>query len=273
MTDPAIDPFVLAVGAADLRDSNLLSCGSVAPFSSRGSSSRTVDVVAPGVSIASLRDPGSTIDQGHPGAVVNGRFFRGSGTSQAAAVTSGAVALLLQARPTLSPDQVKALLRATATPLALLDNSAEGAGAINVQAAAGAALPWSSTQRWTAAAGTGSLEGARGGSHVAVDGTELVGEQDIMGQPWSGAAWAPDSAAATAWSGGKWNGQVWSGAGWTSSWTTPTWTGNSWTGNSWSGAAWSGNSWSGHSWSGHSWSGNSWSGNSWTGNSWTGAAW
>ena len=50
---------------------------------SRGSSTRSVDVVAPGVSIAGLRDPGSMIDDLHPDAVVDGRYFRGSGTSQA----------------------------------------------------------------------------------------------------------------------------------------------------------------------------------------------
>jgi len=254
LTDPAVDPYVLAVGAANLNGSNLLSCGAVAPFSSRGSSSRSVDVVAPGVSIASLRDPGSTIDQAHPGAVVNTRFFRGSGTSQAAAVTSGAVALLLQARPTLTPDQVKALLRATATPLALLDSVAEGAGAINVNAAASASIPLNATQKFAAATGTGSLEQARGGSHVAMNGVELVGETDIMDQPWNGAKWAPASATAAAWSGGSWNGSVWSGAGWT-------------------GTDWAGTVWTGHSWTGHSWSGHSWSGNSWTGHSWSGVAW
>ncbi len=254
LTDPAVDPYVLAVGAANLNGSNLLSCGSVAPFSSRGSSSRSVDVVAPGVSIASLRDPGSTIDEAHPGAVVNTRFFRGSGTSQAAAVTSGAVALLLQARPTLTPDQVKALLRATATPLALLDSVAEGAGAINVNAAATASIPLNGTQKFAAATGTGSLEQARGGSHVAMNGVELVGETDIMDQPWNGAKWAPASATAAAWSGGSWNGSVWTGAGWT-------------------GTNWAGTVWTGHSWTGHSWSGHSWSGNSWTGHSWSGLAW
>ena len=52
----------------------------------------------------SLRDPGSFVDVNHPEGRVagdtTGRLFRGSGTSQAAAVVSGAVALLLQAYPT-----------------------------------------------------------------------------------------------------------------------------------------------------------------------------
>ena len=59
----------------------------------------------------SLRDPGSFIDdQFGATATVNNRFFLGSGTSQAAAVVSGAAALLLSQRPGLTPDQVKALL-------------------------------------------------------------------------------------------------------------------------------------------------------------------
>ena len=48
----------------------------------------------------SLRDPGSYIDEAHPDARVDDRYFKGSGTSQAAAVVSGAVALLLESGPT-----------------------------------------------------------------------------------------------------------------------------------------------------------------------------
>jgi serine protease AprX len=230
-------------------------------------------VVAPGVSIESLRDPGSAIDDAHPGAVVDTRFFRGSGTSQATAVVSGAVALLLQARPSLTPDQVKSLLKSTASPLSLLDANAEGSGFINVSSANAAPAP-SAHQQWTPATGTGSIEAARGGSHVALGGVELTGEQDIMGQPWNGARWAAASAAAAAWTGGTWNGTVWTGTCWCgTSWAGLTWAGQSWTGKSWTGQSWTGQSWTGKSWTGQSWTGKSWTGQSWTGQSWTGKSW
>jgi serine protease AprX len=249
LTDPAIDPYVLAVGAANLNATNLLGCTTVAPFSSR-SSGRHVDVVAPGVSIVSLRDPGSAIDQAHPGAVVDTRFFRGSGTSQATAVVSGAVALMLQARPSLTTDQVKALLKSTAAPLGLLDQNAEGSGLINVNAAVNGYLPWGSTQTWSTAAGSGSINQARGASYVTVNGVALTGEQDIFGGAWKGAAWATASAKASAWTGGSWNGSVWTGA---------CLCGTGWSGAQWSGAQWSGAQWSGAQWSGAQWSGARWS--------------
>jgi serine protease AprX len=275
LVDPAIDPYVLAVGAADTTGSNLLACSSVARFSSR-STTRSVDVIAPGVSLQSLRNPGSSIDEAHPGAVVATRFFRGSGTSQATAVTAGAVALLLDARPTLVPDQVKALLKSTATPLALLDGAAEGSGMIDV-AKASRAYAASTAQTFAPATGAGLLETARGGDHVAMDGVELAGERDIMGRPWNGAAWAAASGSGTAWTGGAWNGAEWSGTCFctqgVSPWTGKSWTGKSWTGQSWTGKSWTGQSWTGKSWTGQSWTGQSWTGKSWTGKSWTGKSW
>jgi hypothetical protein len=96
--------------------------------------------------VLGLRDPGSAIDLAYPSAVVGERFFKGSGTSQAAAVTSGAVALLLSKRPTLTPDQVKKLLTSTAAPIDGADAVSQGAGVLDVNKAAGASLPKSSTQ-------------------------------------------------------------------------------------------------------------------------------
>jgi serine protease AprX len=274
LVNPAVDPYVLAVGAADLAGTVSASDDKVAPFSSRGSSTRSVDVVAPGVSIASLRDPGSSIDDAHPGAVVNDRFFRGSGTSQAAAVTSGAVALLLDARPELSPDQAKALLKATATPTATTDRRAAGAGRINVDLASRSTVPSGATQGFGFASGTGTLEGARGSEHLSADGVELRGETDVMGRPWDGATWAPKAFAGQAWAAGSWNGIEWTGTCLCSdTWTGKSWTGKSWTGKSWTGKSWTAEAWTGKSWTGKSWTGDAWTGKSWTGKSWTGKSW
>ena len=128
LNNPAYDPHVIAVGAADTRDTAWPSDDTVPDFSSRGDASRRVDVTAPGRSIVSLRDPGSYVDTVHPGARYEDRFFKGSGTSQAAAVVSGAVALLLEQRPDLTPDQVKALLRSTAASMPMADAAGRGAG-------------------------------------------------------------------------------------------------------------------------------------------------
>ena len=279
LVNPATNPFVVAVGAVDLQNTASVSDDKVATFSSRGSSSRYVDLVAPGVSITSLRDPGSTIDVEHPGSVVEERYVRGSGTSQAAAVTSGAVALMLQARPSLTPDQVKALLRATATPVPDTATRAQGRGRLNIDLAARTSISTAATQPWTAGAGTGSLEASRGTSHVAADGIELVGEQDIFGVVWDGAAWARGAATATNWSGGMWRGSQWTGACWcTTSWSGVSWEGHRWTGHRWTGHRWTDSEWTGHRWTGHrwttdEWNGHRWTGHRWTGNSWTGSAW
>ena len=138
MSDPAIDPYVIAVGASDSGDTTSgWNHPDLASFSSGGSAARHADLVAPGTSITSLRDPGSFVDQNHPEGLVDGdttgRLFRGSGTSQAAAVVSGAVALLLQAYPNLTPDQVKGLLMAGASSVNASSRYA-GAGQLDIEA-------------------------------------------------------------------------------------------------------------------------------------------
>ena len=274
LTNPARDPYVIAVGAADLKGTASISDDAIAPFSSRGNRSRAVDVVAPGVSITSLRDPGSSIDVDHPSAVVNERFFRGSGTSQAAAVTSGAAALLLSARPDLRPDEVKALLRSTARPISGAGSRDQGAGRIDVARAAAAAVPFGATQSWSPSQGTGSLELARGSAHVASGGVDLVGERDIMGRAWSGLTWAPQAGAGAAWTGGTWNGSPWTGACLCqSSWAGPAWATATWPSTSWAAQAWSSDPTAGPTWSGGKWSGGKWSGGKWSGGKWSGSGW
>lgn len=213
LTNPAMDPFVIAVGASTTNNTITVTDDDLASFSNNSNAARKVDVLAPGTSIVSLRDEGSNIDEQYPSARVGINGFKGSGTSQAAAVTSAAAALLLQHRPGLTPDQVKKLLMNSATALTSGTAAAKGLKEINVAAAAAMSTPIT-TQSFTKGTGTGSVETARGGNHLTLNGVELNGERSIFG-PFSIGAWAGRSAARTAWSGGVWMGNRMAGDTWT----------------------------------------------------------
>jgi serine protease AprX len=225
LSDPAIDPYVIAAGATDPHAKvSGWKNRTVAAYSSSGNTSRHVDLASPGTSIAGLRSRGSFIDVHHPEGLVSGdatgRLFRGSGTSQAAAVTSGAVALLLQAYPQLTPDQVKESLISGADKMSGSELE-RGAGQINLPGAvkaAGKLLKKSTpaTQTYPAATGSGLLDAARGGANLvdAETGAVLRGEVDVQNRPWNPSSWWAASSTGTAWAGGIWNGARWSGDVW-----------------------------------------------------------
>ncbi|MGB6385881.1 MAG: S8 family peptidase [Terriglobales bacterium] len=120
---PANDPAVITVGATMTEDTATRVDDKIASYSSKGP---TVvdhivkpDLVAPGNAQVSLRAAGSTMDVLYPQYEVtstNGtsKYFVLSGTSMATPIVSGAVALMLQQTPSLTPDQVKARLMKTA---------------------------------------------------------------------------------------------------------------------------------------------------------------
>jgi serine protease AprX len=280
--DPADDPYVIAVGSSDNAGTMSTANDTVSTFSSGGDGYRNPDLVAPGAHVVSLRDPGSYIDVNYPKGQVGTRFLRGSGTSMAAAVVSGAAALLLSQNPLLTPDQVKNLLTSTATPLLATPSLLQGAGELNLRAAL-TAVPAAALQAFLPSTGTGSLDGARGSARMSWGGVALQGEVDIFGTPFNSALAAAALAGNTSWVGGLFNGVLWTGLGWGTmltsdgwsgqAWNDATWTNNSWSNNSWSNNSWSNNSWSNNSWSNNSWSNNSWSNNSWSNNSWSSAGW
>ncbi len=272
LASPAYNPWVIAVGGYDTMGTMAPNDDVMGDYSASsagcGSECKNPDLVAVGSHLQGLRVPNGFIDQRHPEGRLGARYFRGSGTSQAAAVTAGTVALILEKYPNLTPDQVKRFMTDNGKKVPGADSQAQGKGEISLVTLA-KKTPSSYVQKLNHSNGTGSLEAARGSDHLTINGVKLTGERDIFGRPFDAVVMATLAASGNSWSGGTWNGNSWSG----NSWSGNSWSGNSWSGNSWSGNSWSGNSWSGNSWSGNSWSGNSWSGNSWSGTSWSGNAW
>jgi serine protease AprX len=236
---------------------------------------RNPDVVAPGVHVQSLRDPGSTLDNefGALATMIDPRFFRGSGTSQAAAFVSGAAALLLQANSKLTPDQVKWVLTSTAQNLPAAAAQAQGHGLVRLTPSYG--RPPTSAQPFKASTGTGTIEGARGSLHLAITDLstgitrDLVGERDIFGAPVSTSTLASAESKASAWSGATFNGTIWTGSGWTStSWASSSWASTYWKSTSWASTGWASTSWKTDNWASTSWASSSWANSAWESESW-----
>jgi len=272
LANPAISPLPIAVGASDPNGSVGIGNDVVPEFAQRGTGDRHVDLVAPGVHVLGLKVPNGAIDGRNAQARVGSRFFRGSGTSQAAAVVSGLAALYLSKYPQATPDQVKAALTDSAVLPSQIQVLHGGYGVPDVQVAVSHDPPQASTPA-TGATGTGSLEAARGTNHVHDGYAELTGEQDIFGQVWDGAAWAAASAAGTSWNGGDFNGTTWTGTTWATGGWAPCWESHAWSTGSWSSHAWSDHVWDSHAWSTDGWDSHAWSDSIWDSHAWSGGSW
>jgi serine protease AprX len=194
-TNPGYNNEIISVGAYDTNGTPKYDANGVltsktyyqddkpAPYSS-GSNSfnpREPDFVAPGEHLIGLHVPGSNADLemydtcmypdpnspppttpwATPVFGPSDRFVHGSGTSEAAALTSGAVALMLSKNPTLTPDQVKQMLRTTAIPFGA-GGALSGQGEINLVGTY-AMTPPAYSQNKTKVATGGSMDQARGG--------------------------------------------------------------------------------------------------------------
>jgi serine protease AprX len=265
LNNPASNGYMLSVGSADTKGTVSQADDSMSTFSSIANS-RQVDITAPGAGIVSLRVPGSGIDAAFPGARVGENLFRGSGSSQATAVVAGAAALLWQKAPTATPFQIRHWIYTSAKPLTGT-NATKARGNLSVANALAKGKPNVSIS-YSGSSGLGSLDNARGNSHVMHNNAKLSGTAYIMGA-FSNSSWVTAAKNKTAWQGGVWMGKRLTGDGWTgTSWASKTWAGATWSGTDWAGQTWADDSWNGRYWSGRYWSNSDWSGRYWTSSTW-----
>jgi serine protease AprX len=142
INSPGNSPWAITVGSLNTWGTAKRSDDTVTTYSSRGPArfDGTVkpDVVAPGNKIVSLEANGSYIPSAysylHRAGSGTNSYMQLSGTSMAAPMVSGGVALLLQGTPNMTPSQVKMALQAGATYMPDAGLMGAGAGSVNFMA-------------------------------------------------------------------------------------------------------------------------------------------
>ena len=247
---PGIDPYVITVGATDDLGTVELADDVFAWFSAWGGSGSTAkpDLVAPGRRLVSVRVPGSTLDTLYPDRVVSAQngatYFRLTGTSQATGVVSGAVALLLQRRPDLTPDQVKALLTGNTQPFGLPgqtglpDPIADGRGLLDARSADQAAQSLGTPGR--ANSGLRPSDGFARALYPVLFGSPLRWKNPFLGGVlWNLLTWDTLVWNSVAWDNFDWDSVAWDSVAWDSvAWDSVAWDSVAWDSVAWDSVAW-----------------------------------
>ena len=197
---PANDPFIIVVGATDEKGTSAYTDDTAADFGAYGVTGEGFikpDIFAPGANIISVLSGQSSWDETAPDRVVDGTYFRLSGTSMAAPMVTGTVALLLQDEPNLTPDQVKyRLLKATSRSLA----RKVGKNTYSIPYLDSyAAITGTTTQ----SANTGLTA-----SQLLWTGSEPI--------TWGSVAWNSVAWNSVAWNSVAWNSVAWNSVAWNS---------------------------------------------------------
>ena len=142
INSPGNAPRALTVGSLNTRGTVRRDDDTIATYSSRGpgrfDGAVKPDVAAPGNKIVSLEANNSHLSAAYPYLHLAGNgknsYMQLSGTSMAAPMVSGGVALLLQGQPGMAPAQVKMALQAGATFMPEAGLMGAGAGSVNFMA-------------------------------------------------------------------------------------------------------------------------------------------
>jgi serine protease AprX len=255
ITSPGDDPFVITVGALDDKDTVGATDDTVPSFSSNGPTSWDgwwkPDLLAPGKSVVSVMSSTSVIWNNFPSARVGTSNFVGSGTSFAAAVTSGAAAMLLHENTSATPDMVKAALLTTtnAGPGPPWDPFQQGHGVLNVARAVAEPV-------LTMTQGVSSILTPKAGQSISLLSTQVVSTWATVNTaeqllypaaypfPYSGAATTSTDQGSPLFQSSAWNSSAWNSSAWNSSaWNSSAWNSSAWNSSAWNSSAWNSSAW------------------------------
>ncbi|MBI1886657.1 MAG: S8 family peptidase [Chloroflexi bacterium] len=267
---PANDPFVIVVGATDDMGTPTRDDDVVAFFSSRGTTQdgfTKPDLVAPGRRIVADINPNSILAQLYPDRFVDQFYFRMSGTSMAAPVVSGIVALMLEQNPALTPGQVKYVLMKTAQQLpsdssgktALADAAVFYSGELpdaNASLSPGRQVRMNFIAK--IALFTHVLGAPDPAAEAALVGLDL-GKAGLVGANLDNVDWEAIKWGAIKWDAIKWSAIQWDAIKWAAvKWDLIKWDAVKWSAVKWGAVKWDAIKWSAIKWDAIKWGAVKW---------------
>ncbi|MCA1832084.1 MAG: S8 family serine peptidase [Actinomycetota bacterium] len=275
IASPGEDPVLLTAGSVNDMATPSVFDDTISSFTAHGPTrwgADKPDVAAPGEHLVSLRAPGSTIDSANPGSRVEGAYFKGSGTSMAAAVTAGAAALLLSQRPELSPDQVKAVLMGSANAIPAGDVDTVGAGVVNAADAMTTSAPTNLPPVPDRPGNASSFPWLQGRNF------DWFGDAGIgyrwLAREWNAREWAARSWDARSWDAREWAAREWGARSWDArEWAARSWDAREWNAREWSAREWAAREWAAREWAAREWNAREWSARFWDAREWSAREW
>jgi serine protease AprX len=233
---PGNDPFVITVGAVDLKGSADPTTHTNAPFSAYGYTPdgfSKPDIAAPGRYIVGPVPMNSTLAIQRADAITAPGYIQLSGTSFAAPAVSGAAAQILAAHPGYTPDQVKGALMVSARPDPAAAPGSVGVGELRMGRAVLRVSPPNPNL------GLDQFVGILPGDTAVSFDAHAWFNTAKVNPSWDAVSWS-----SAAWSGADFDAVAWSDVSWESvSWETVAWSDVSWEDVAWSDVAWSDVSW------------------------------
>jgi serine protease AprX len=249
---PANDPYLIAVGASDDKDTASIGDDTLASFSSFGDTTdgySRPDLVAPGTNLISLLAPDSDLAINHADKVKKDKkgnnHFQMSGTSMASPLVAAAAALLLQAEPGLTPDQVKARLIATAHSF----NAGNDAGYLDAYAAVHTQTPSAPQQSYI----PNNLP-----AEIALI-AYWASTQDADTINWENVDWSAVNWGSVNWGSVNWGSVNWGSVNWGSvNWGSVNWGSVNWGSVNWGSVNWGSVNWGSVNWGSVNWGSTFW---------------
>ena len=212
---PANDPFVITVGATDMRGTPWALDDKRVSWSAYGHTAdgfAKPELSAPGRYVTAPVSMPSRLATQFPSRVVGPGYMWMSGTSFSAPIVSGAAAAILARRPDFGPDQVKGALMVSAQRLYFESSVEAGVGAVSIAGAVGVSSPPNPNENLRAFVSSGEFDAE---------------------------AWVSHVKATSNWTLSNWTAANWTAANWTlSNWVSSNWVSSNWTASNWVASNW-----------------------------------